>query len=74
MDISSLKTDDKGHELAFLQICTELFFSTEANFMDGKCSFKEKQWEVSSEMQEKKLKQEELSTSVANGPTLSPLI
>lgn len=87
MGISTLKTGDKGHELAVLQIFTELhcefvkvffFLSTESDFMAGKCSFKGKQWEASSQMQKKTkkktLNQAEFSTSVANAPTLSPLI
>lgn len=41
--------------------------------MAGECSFKEKQWEVSLQMQ-KKLNQEKFSTSVTNAPTLCQLI
>lgn len=45
--------------------------------MAGKCGFKENQWEASSQMQkkrEKNLNRAEYSSSVANAPTLSPLI
>lgn len=52
----------------------EKIFPTESDFMAGKCSFKGKQSEVSSQMQKRNLNQEKFSTSVANAPTLYPLI
>lgn len=85
MGISSLKTDDKGHELAVLQIFTEL----RCEFVKGFffCQLRPTSWLGNAALKgssgrphhkcnkkKKKLNRAEFSTSVANAPALSPLI